>query len=231
MPATALPSSGEPPLSHAVTTCDASGMAEIHRMYRAGFAEGPSLVHSVRDADLGHANAVADALDFVSISLHAHHEGEDFKLWGTLTERAPSCSTHVVRMQEQHAQMLSFLNQLDPAVAKWRTTASTADALPILDALKGVNEALALHIGDEEANIVPVMETTLTTPEVEWFARHGRASTPKGMAWYSLGSIMAAQPDGGNEWRREHLPAPARVLWRLVGKRKYAMQRAALLGK
>ena len=53
MPATALPSSGDSPnegpgaRAAAEKTCDARGMAEIHRMFRAGFGEGPALVGGV----------------------------------------------------------------------------------------------------------------------------------------------------------------------------------------
>lgn len=54
---------------------------------------------------------------------------------------------------------------------------------------------------------------------------------PKGKTWAQLGAILAAQPGGGDEWRREHLPAPFRLVWRLVGRRDYEANRAALLGR
>lgn len=92
-------------------------MAEIHRMYRTGFAEGPDLVTGVRDGDAARAGLVADNLTLLSLSLHAHHEGEDLRLWDTLAQRAPSCSAHVGRMKVQHAEMLVHLNKLDPALA------------------------------------------------------------------------------------------------------------------
>ena len=97
-------------------------------------------------------------------------------------------------------------------------------------ALAGINEALAIHLPDEELNIVPVMETTLTQKEVDWFAEHGRKATPKGKTWVQLGAILASQPDGGDEWLHKHLPAPVRLIWRLVGKPKYEASRKALLG-
>lgn len=230
MPATALPPSGERPEPGTVKTCDASGMAEIHRMFRAGFAEAPNLVTRVRSGDSSHAQAVADHLQLLSHGLHTHHQGEDERLWSTLDERAPACAAHVERMKHQHARMLVHLNSLDGAVAAWRATAVPADAAPVLDALRGVNAALDEHLGDEEANIVPVMETTLSPAEAEWFGKHARKATPKGQTWNQLGAILAAQPDGGAQWMHDHLPAPVRVLWRWVGKRKYEEQRAAVLG-
>lgn len=227
MPATALPPTGDQP-APAATLCDARGMAEIHRFFRAGFGEGPALVLGVKDADAAHAEVVGDHLALLSVSLHAHHEGEDEMLWDRLEQRAPSCAGHVARMKQHHATMLVHLVELDAALPAWRGSGSRADAAAVLAALDGINAALDVHLGDEEANIVPVMETVLTQKEVDWFGEHGRKATPKGKTWVQLGAILAAQPDGGDEWMREHLPAPVRLIWRVVGKPKYLAERKAL---
>ncbi len=228
MPATALPQSGGVPPGK---TCDASGMAEIHRLFKAGFGEAPGLVRGVRDGDVGHAEVVATQLNMLSVSLHAHHEGEDQRLWAPLEERAPSCIPHVERMKAHHAELLVHLTAMDSALPAWRAapSASTADAL--LGDLDGINAALDIHLPDEEKNIVPVMETVITQEEVEWFAEHGRAATPKGQTWNMLGAILSSQPDGGQEWLKKSLPGPVRLIWRLVGASKYAKTRAALAGK
>ncbi|WP_194397436.1 hemerythrin domain-containing protein [Microbacterium atlanticum] len=229
MSATPLPPSGD--LPRGPKTCDASGMVEIHRMFRRGFGEAPGLVRGVAEGDTGHAAAVATQLETLSIGLHAHHEGEDERLWSALDERAPSCAAHVERMRAQHAEMLVHLAALDRTVPAWRRSAGCAEAEPVLAALDGVNAALAVHLPDEEANIVPVMEHTITEKEVQWYAEHGRRSIPKGQTWQQLGEILAAQPDGGDEWLRKHMPAPGRLAWRLIGRRRYAAHRAALEGR
>lgn len=227
MPATPLPASGDIPAG-TPKTCDASGMVEIHRLFRRGFGEGPDLVGAVREGDTEHARVVATQLETMSIGLHAHHEGEDEKLWSALEERAPSCTSHVERMKEQHAELLVHLTALDRALPAWRTSAKTADAAPVLAALEGVNGAMAVHMPDEETNIVPVMEYTITEAEVKWYSDHGRQAIPRGQTWQQLGEILAAQPDGGDAWLHKHMPAPGRLMWRLIGKRKYAQHRAAL---
>ncbi|MEN0072147.1 MAG: hemerythrin domain-containing protein [Propionicimonas sp.] len=211
-------------------TCDASGMAMIHRVYRAGFGEAPGLVSGVRDGDLRHAAAVAQQLDLLSVSLHAHHEGEDERLWPALSQRAPGCALHVERMKAQHARMLVALEKLDAALPRWRASGVTADADPVLAAVEEINDALAEHLPDEEQTIVPVMETVITQPEVEWFSEHGRRATPKGQTWNTLGMMLAAQPDGGEALLRKELPPPVRWLWKWIGKRRYARTRAALQG-
>lgn len=214
-------------MSSAVT-CDASGMIEIHRLFRVGFGEGPALVAGVREGDAAHAEVVGQQLALLSTGLHAHHEGEDQRLWDALAVRAPSCALHVERMKAQHAEMLVQLAALDAALPAWRASGAATEAEPVQQALAAINAALAVHLGDEERTIVPVMETTLTEAEVAWFGEHGRRATPKGQLWNQLGAILAAQPDGGEQWLRKNLPAPVRLLWRWVGKPRYAAHRAKL---
>jgi len=231
MPATALPSNADSPErggAVAAKTCDASGMADIHRMFRAGFAEGPALVRAVANHDAAQADIVGDHLAMLSHGLHSHHEGEDSLLWDRLESRAPGCAVHVARMKEQHAEMLVHLAALDESLPAWRARGHTSAAGPVLAALDGVNAALALHLPDEEKNIVPVMETTLSPEDVNALSEHGRKSTPRGKTFIVLGSILAAQPDGGKAWKRKNLPGPVRVIWRLVGKPRYVRHRASL---
>lgn len=125
--------------------CDASGMAEIHRLYKSGFGEGLSLVDGVREGDAAHAAVVAE------------------------------------------------------------------------------------HLPDEEENIVPIMESVLTQQEVDAAGAHGRKSTPKGKTFPMLGGILAAQPDGGTEWLAKNLPAPVRLVWKVLGRRQYEAHRRALV--
>lgn len=224
-----MTSSGGPAPTTDAVPCRASGMAVIHRMFRTGFAEAPALVAGVSDGDAEHATAVADHVATLSATLHAHHEGEDQLLWDRLSERAPSCAAHVGRMRAQHATMLTHLAELDRALPTWRDTATPETATPVLEALARLNAALAAHLPDEEATIVPVMESTLSQRELREFSEHGRRATPKGAMWQVLGAITSAQPDGGTAFLEEELPAPARVLWRTVGRRSYARHRAGLV--
>lgn len=234
MPATALPPSGDTPPNGgagAVKTCDASGMAMIHRLFKAGFGEAPGLVRGVKAGDAAHADAVASQLNLLSTGLHSHHEGEDERLWDPLEQRAPSCTVHVERMKAQHAEMLAQLAAMESALPSWHESAGARGEAALIAALDGINAALDVHLPDEEKNIVPVMETVITEEEVEWFSEHGRKATPKGQMWNMLGLMLASQPDGGEKLLREELPAPVRLLWRWVGKPRYAKTRAALEGR
>lgn len=208
--------------------CDASGMAEIHRMFKAGFGQAGGLVTGVTEGHTRHAEVVADHLGALSAALHAHHEFEDGEFWDPLTQRAPGCALHVERMKQQHAEMLVHLQALDTALPHWRTTATEADATPILEALGGINTALAVHLPDEEESVVPTIEEVLSQREIDAASAHGRRATPKGQTFPMLGQILAAQPDGGTEWQRKHLPPPVRLVWKVFGERAYEANRRAL---
>ena len=73
MPATPLPPSGDVPAK--AKTCDASGMAEIHRMFTTGFGEAPGLVRGVAAGDAAMPRSSPTQLDLLSTAVHAHHEG------------------------------------------------------------------------------------------------------------------------------------------------------------
>lgn len=212
-------------------TCDASAMLDIHRALRRSFDEATELVDGVAEGDTKHAAAVATQLNLISAALHAHHEGEDSRLWDTVSDRAPACVLHVDRMKRQHAGMLVHLEDLDRALPAWRATATKEAAEPIRAAVHGVSTAMAEHFPDEETNIVPAMEHVLTQREEKWFGKHGRAATPKGQLWNMLGAILAAQPDGGAAWLKQNMPGPAALVWRWIGAPRYARFRAALEGR
>jgi hypothetical protein len=229
MSATALPSSGNSPHDKPVAdkTCDARGLVEIHRMFRNEFGNAPALVGRVADYDSAQAEIVGDHLAMLSTSLHAHHEGEETLLWHQLEDRAPACGAHVERMKQQHATLLVHLHELDATLPAWRASGSQADA--VTAALAGINAALAVHLPDEEVTLVPVIETVITAKEADALSTHGRRPTPKGKMFAQLGAILEAQPDGGASWQRAHLPQPARLIWRLVGRSRYERYRATLV--
>ena len=229
MSATALPSNGNNPQNRQVAgkTCDARGLVEIHRMFRKEFGNAPALVDRVVDSDFAQAEIVGDHLAMLSTSLHAHHEGEESLLWDQLEGRVPACGVHVTRMKKQHATLLEHLHELDAALPAWRASGSQADA--VTASLAGINAALAVHLPDEELSLVPVIETVITAAEVDALSAHGRRSTPKGKTFVQLGAILEAQPDGGASWQRAHLPPPARLIWRLVGRSRYEKYRATLV--
>ncbi len=222
-------SSSDPAPGPIAKTCDASGMAEIHRYFRAGFGEAPALVRGVRAGDARHTEAVARQLEVLSLALHAHHEGEDQRLWSALEQRAPACALHVERMKTQHQAMLAPLRDLDAALPAWRASATRCERrgrarVPSTASMRHWRSTSATRRRTSCRSWRPCSPRQRSTGSPSTAAR----PPPRGRPGPSLGAIMAAQPDGGAAFAKQNLPAPVRLLWRVVGRRKYDAHRAAL---
>ncbi len=211
--------------------CDTSDMLTIHALFRRAFIDLPGLVRGVDDGDTARATTVAAHALEVADALHHHHTGEDELLWDRLEQRAPACALHVGRMRAQHAATAEQLHALHAAVPAWRSSASAADRDRLAEHLEAVRDTLLTHLGDEETAVLPTASTVMT--QREWGALHerGMAAVPRERLLLQLGWILEVVPaDERAGWLRANLPLPARVLWRLVGRRRFAAHRAHVYG-
>ncbi|KQT02405.1 hemerythrin domain-containing protein [Cellulomonas sp. Leaf395] len=211
--------------------CDTSDMLTIHALFRRAFTDAPVLVRGVADGDTARMLPVADHVREVAAALHHHHEGEDLLLWDTLELRAPACALHVGLMRSQHAATAAQLERLDGLMDAWEESAGTTERDAVAALLDDVRDTLLQHLGQEEAQILPTASTVMSQREWNLLHEHGMASIPKDRLLLQLGWILEVVPaDERAGWLRTNLPAPARVLWRLVGRRQFAAHRARIYG-
>ncbi|MFT4111080.1 hemerythrin domain-containing protein [Propionicimonas sp.] len=214
-----------------VRGCDTSDMLTIHALFRRAFVDAPVLVRGVKDGDLSRTRTVLGHVREVAGALHHHHESEDLLLWDTLEKRAPACALHVGRMRGQHATMATLLAAMEEALPEWERTADASARDAVADALDAVRDALLRHLGDEEDAILPTAATVMSPRE--WGALHARgmAAVPKSRLFLQLGWILeVVPPEERSGWLATNLPAPARVLWRMIGRRQFARHRALVYG-
>ncbi|GAA1963876.1 hemerythrin domain-containing protein [Microbacterium deminutum] len=231
--ATKLPSSGSVPDGQ-IPGCDASGLILVHRIFRWLYSELPKLIRAVDAGDLDRAGVIGVYAKLYFYALHLHHETEDLLLWDRLTTRDPSCVAHVDQMRAQHAQVASQLSSIEPQLAPW---VDTADA-GLRDALAGeievLRDTLFAHLGQEEDDMIPVAEAVLSQREWDELEKHTRATLtahrkeyPRDVLSLQLGLLLASVPEAEREeWFHTNVPAPIRLLYLLLMKRRYehAMQ-------
>ena len=211
--------------------CDTSDMLTIHALFRRAFTDAPVLVRGVTDGDTARMLPVADHVREVAAALHHHHEGEDLLLWDTLEQRAPACALHVGLMRSQHAATAAQLERLESLMDAWEESAGAAERDAVAALLDDVRDTLLAHLGDEETQILPTASTVMSQREWSLLHEHGMASVPKDRLFLQLGWILEVVPaDERAGWLRTNLPAPARLLWRLVGRRQFAAHRARVYG-
>lgn len=211
--------------------CDTSDMLTIHALFRRAFTDAPVLVRGVRDSDIGRMGHVAGHVRELAGALHRHHLGEDLLLWDTLEQRAPSCALHVGLMRAQHSATAQQLERLDGLMAAWEAGAGATERHAVAALLDEVRDTLLAHLGQEETQILPMASTVMSQREWDLLHEHGMAAIPKDRMFLQLGWILEVVPAGEQSgWLRTNLPAPARVLWRLVGRRQFAAHRARVYG-
>jgi hemerythrin-like domain-containing protein len=226
--ATKLPSSGSLPEGQ-TPGCDTSGLILVHRIFRWLYTELPVLIREVKPGDTERSAVVGTYANLYFFALHLHHETEDQLLWDRLTARAPGCAVHVDQMRAQHQDVAGRLGRIEPQLAPW---VASADA-GLRDALAADIETLCAtllpHLGQEEDDILPVAGEVLSQQEWDGLETHTRAELmqhrkelPRDALSLQLGFLLASVPEAErDEWYRKNVPAPVRLLYALLMKRRY----------
>ena len=231
-----LPSSSEPKPEGEVLGCDASELAQVHRIFRWLYRELPVLIREVGDGDRKRAAIVGDYAKIDFYALHLHHETEDLVLWDRLSSRAPACAVHVEQMRAQHAEVAAQLAVLEPLLPPWRESADAAQRDALATGVERLRDTLFAHLGEEEEKIVPVAAEMLSQREWDQMGEHAlesmqasRKELPRDIMSLQLGMLLATIPeDERAAWTRANLPVPVRILYALLLKRRYDRAMAEL---
>jgi hypothetical protein len=181
--------------------------------------------------DPARVRAVGDHLQLLARSLHGHHSGEDALLWDELSSRNPGCSVHVALMRRQHAEIAEALAALESAAPRWQAAPSPATRDAVLEALDAVLAGLGTHLPDEERLILPPAGAAFSQREWDRLGGRARTETPRNVLFVQLGFLLdALEPGERVDFERNVLPAPARLLFRLIGRRQYRDYRRKVYG-
>jgi iron-sulfur cluster repair protein YtfE (RIC family) len=199
-------------------------MVVIHQALRREFALLPALVAAVPDNDAVRARTTGDHLTLVLGMLHDHHEAEDELLWPLLRQRVPLRKKLIDVMEQQHQAVADAIHAIQAALPAWSAHGSAADRDRIAAVLRRLDAALTEHLGLEEQEILPLIHEHVTVPE--WLApqHHAVEHGPKSFSGKLTiaGLVLEDATPPQRAWFMSMLPPPARLLWRLVGARRYA---------
>lgn len=211
---------------------DTWDMVVVHRYFRREFALLPELVRGVAGRDLAHARLVATWVAELIESLHHHHTGEDELLWPILRQRVSVSAELVLRMEEQHVRVSALLDAAAALLPAWQGGAESDVRDRLATVLTEVAGLLDEHLGEEEQQILPLVSQHLTTAEWAELGDRGKDSMPKSPR-KALVVLAAILLDASRQERSRFLkmlPAPVRVLYRLVGQRTYRSEMYRLRG-
>lgn len=215
---------------NATTKPDTHDMHVVHRVFRRESALTARAVRAVAPGDTVRAGVVAAHFRDYALGLHHHHTGEDELLWPLLLARVDLEAELVLRMEEQHERVAAGLATVAEMLPEWERTASPQIGERIAAALDEHAVALTEHLKEEEDRLLPLVEEHLTAAEYGRLNERFAAETPKDKLLLFLGSLLEeATPEEAADLMR-NLPLPARLMWRLVGRRQYARRTRELRG-
>jgi hemerythrin-like domain-containing protein len=208
------------------TRVDTWEMVLVHRVFRREFRILPALIRAATPGDTARAEVVGSHLANVAGALHHHHEAEDELLWPVMLDRVGLRTDLVHRMEAQHERLGGLLTRIDDLTARWRAAAAADVRDELAEMLAQASVALDEHLADEERELLPLVSEHVTQAEWDALNEKGREAIPKNrLALVFIGAILEeADPRETKKFLAE-LPAPARLLWRLVGARTYAKSR------
>ncbi|MFI7544591.1 hemerythrin domain-containing protein [Actinoplanes sp. NPDC049599] len=154
---------------------------------------------------------------------------EDELLWPLLLDRVGLRADLVHRMEAQHERLAGLLTRIDDLTARWRARAAADVRDDLADVLATASGALDEHLADEERELLPLVSEFITPAEWNALNARGREAIPKNkLALVFVGAILEEASPRETTMFLAQLPAPARLLWRMLGPRTYARSRDSI---
>lgn len=207
--------------------CHTHDMVLVHRVFTREFRLLGEIVTATPPGDVAQAQRVAAHAREMLTSLHHHHTGEDELLWPRL--RAAGVAPALLdRMEAQHAGMDRPIELIEAELGGWAATADPAAASRLASAFAELHRVLTEHLAEEENSLLPIVARTLTRSQWAELGKRGMASLPKQRGLVFLAHIR--EEAGPTEWSdfRKAIPAPVRLLYRLLGRPRHTRETTLL---
>jgi hemerythrin-like domain-containing protein len=211
------------------TTVDTDDMLLIHRVIRREVGRLPALIRGAA-GDRSRARLVGaharEMLDF----LHTHHHGEDELLYPLLRARSAPAGDLLDRMDEQHAEVGAAVEEVGALLPSWESSADPQVGERMAARLDGILPGLIEHLAEEEAQLLPLVSVTVTQAEWDQLGKHGLGAIPGKRRLVILGHIVEETTEEERARFLLNVPPPARLAYRLLGRRQHARETAAIRG-
>ncbi len=192
-----------------------------HRVFRREFRLLFDLIAAVEDDDRARARVLAEHAVDVTAALHVHHSSEDDVLWPRLLDRASLHGDLVHRMQRQHERVGAHLARIHSLLSVWGKAGGRAERDELAAAFADASVVLEEHLDEEENEILPLVAAHLTAAEWDELGRRMHDSMPREGILKFFGMVLEEATPEEQRQTMAAVPLRARVMWRLIGRRKY----------
>lgn len=214
----------------APTQCLTSDMVLVHKVFRRELRLLAVLIPEVGLGDAHRAGMLAAHYNELATALRHHRQAEQDLLLRKLRDRAPlepAIEQLLTRRHRDHAELMS---ELDALIPMWVESADADLRGVVADILTELAAAVADHLDVVEESVLPAVDRNFSPGE--WLALGLRAASwipLNRMAWM-LGAMLEDASPTERKNLMSRVPAPARLLYRMVGQEQYAREMRALRG-
>jgi hemerythrin-like domain-containing protein len=210
-------------------TVDTHDMLLIHRVIRREIGQLPDQFRRAA-GDPARARRVTEHATEMLDFLHTHHSGEDEYLWPVLRPRVTLEADLIDRMEEQHHALAEAIHDVRADLATWASSADAETAERMARRLEDAQEVMTAHLAEEEERILPLVADHFSQEEWDRLGEHGFAAVPPKRRLVILAHILEeASPDEQKAFLKV-VPPPARIAYRIIGRRQHARETAAVRG-
>ena len=204
---------------HDIPLADTSDMLAVHAGFREAFATAPVRIGTIPHGDAARTELIAAYYRHILAFLVVHHQSEDEILWPLLAERLPQADAARVReIAAQHEGLHGALESAFEALAAWTVQPDEVNATALVDALAELEVPLLSHLGQEEAEVLPLAAQVITAPEWGMMPAHGMAHLPPQSMFLALGLIRENLDEAQRDHMLANMPPPAVEFWTTVGE-------------
>jgi DUF438 domain-containing protein len=117
------------------------------------------------------------------------------------------------------------------AMSAWRADPTPATSSVLSDQIGEFLLVLEEHLDEEERVVVPLIDRYLTEAEWEDVGKRGFEKFTPAQRWIATGQMVEVATPEETAMMFSQLPPPVKVLWQLVGKRKYRRYITSVRGR
>lgn len=181
------------------------------------------LVSEVPEGDGAQVTIVADPVVWMVTFLHAHHHGEDLFIWPKLLEHVPvKVDPLIFTMEAQHKGLAQALDDLGAKAADWRKTCAVQERDAVAGAATDLLVLIAEHLGLEEREVRPLIDTYLTEKEWKKVGGPGLKEMSFGQLKVAFGMILSDAVPEQVQIMRNTIPRVPWMIFSLTRPRAYA---------
>jgi len=211
------------------TFVDTHEMVLIHRVIRRELGQLPRLFRAAAGNRARSRVIGAHAKEMLEF-LHTHHTGEDELLFPLLRVRAALDQELMDRMDAQHAAVDAAVKAITADLPGWTASANALTGERMASVIDATMPTLIDHLAEEEQRLLPIVAVTLTQGEWDALGKHGISAIPLTRRLVMLGHITEETDDAERQRFLQVVPAPARLAYKLIGRRQFTRETTAIRG-